>query len=444
MKKSKKYLIGLIVILAVLIVIPLMIPVRTYLDQAQRMATEKMGVSVSIGDGRLQLLPTPRVIAQDIAIGAQQEVRVAALTVVPELSSLLADTKVINIELTRPIIQKSALEMVSAISGKSSEPGSTPSPVRVGEITIHALQLDWPGITLPELNLHITLAALNTLHLLTIETADNKLKAKVMPRNKGHQILINAERWRMPVGIPALIDQGVLEMYLHDKQLDISKIDIALYNGNLAGDAVLLWSKDWRISGKLKLTQLSVEALSRMISPSVYLSGNLFGNGRYSATAKQASGLADNLSADFKFNIHHGVLHGLDLIKLASLLTKQTQGGETQFDEFAGNLNVKGKQVALRDIAMRSGLLSASGQVKVKPDQALDGLVEVSLKKGISLTSIPLQVSGTVAQPSVMPTKAAMAGALAGTAILGPGVGTSLGVSAGGAVDKIKGLFQRN
>ncbi len=62
--------------------------------------------------------------------------------------------------------------------------------------------------------------------------------------------------------------------------------------------------------------------------------------------------------------------------------------------------------------------------------------------EGVSLAAIPLQVSGTVAKPSVFPTKAAMAGAVAGTAILGPGVGTSLGIKAGGAVDKIKGLFQ--
>ncbi|HWT28076.1 MAG TPA: AsmA family protein, partial [Methylophilaceae bacterium] len=63
------------------------------------------------------------------------------------------------------------------------------------------------------------------------------------------------------------------------------------------------------------------------------------------------------------------------------------------------------------------------------------------LKKGVSLATIPLQVSGTVSKPSVFPTKAAMAGAVAGTAVLGPGVGTTLGVKAGSAVEKIKGLF---
>ncbi len=45
---------------------------------------------------------------------------------------------------------------------------------------------------------------------------------------------------------------------------------------------------------------------------------------------------------------------------------------------------------------------------------------------------MPLVVSGTLSNPVVLPSKAAM---------FGPGVGTSLGIKAGGAIDKIKGLF---
>lgn len=55
MKKSKKYLIGLILIVGVMYVVPLLIPVRAYLNQAERVATGKIGVPVSIRSGRLQL-----------------------------------------------------------------------------------------------------------------------------------------------------------------------------------------------------------------------------------------------------------------------------------------------------------------------------------------------------------------------------------------------------
>jgi hypothetical protein len=88
-----------------------------------------------------------------------------------------------------------------------------------------------------------------------------------------------------------------------------------------------------------------------------------------------------------------------------------------------------------------SGLIAADGGVKILPSKQLDGVVNVEIKHSVSLAAIPLQVSGTLDNPVVFPTKAAMAGAVAGTAVLGPGVGTSLGVKAGSAMDKIKGLF---
>lgn len=442
MKKNKKYLIGFIALISILIVIPFFIPVRTYLDQAERMASEAVGAPVTIGSGRLLLVPTPRVVAKDITVGKQQELKLEELSVVPALGSLFADTKVIEIKVTRPVMKKAALDIISALSAKDSTPSTAPAAVSVKRVTIDELQLDWPDMKLPALNLDVALTDANALESLTMETVDGALNANVTPKEGGHSIMVNARNWTLPVGLPVLINKAALEMNLQGSQLDIPKIDVALYNGTLAGNAVLSWAKGWRTSGKLQVNNLSVKEPSSMVSKSVYLSGSLFGNGTFSGAAKEASALADNLSADFKFNVNNGVLHGLDLVKLASLLTKQSSGGETQFDEFAAILNVKGKQYALRDINMRSGLLAATGQVKVKADKALDGVVEVELKKGVSLAAIPLQVSGTVDQPSVLPTKAAMAGAVAGTAILGPGVGTSLGIKAGGAVDKIKGLFQ--
>lgn len=99
------------------------------------------------------------------------------------------------------------------------------------------------------------------------------------------------------------------------------------------------------------------------------------------------------------------------------------------------------KQYHLRNLNIRSGLLAATGQVKVKLNKALDGTIKVELKSGMGMAAIPLNVFGTVDHPVVLPSEAALAGAIAGTAILGPGVGTSMGVKAAGAVDKLKGLF---
>lgn len=443
MKKNKKILIGLFVFITLLIILPFFISVRTYLDQAESAATEKLGVPVKIASGRLLLLPSPRAVVRGITIGQHDELEVATLTVLPTLSTLFSPTKIIDLHIEQPTVKQSAIALLSALSSGKPEADTATTSFSVAKVSIDELHLDWPDLAVPLLNMEFNLKDDYSVAYAKLNTIDNALNVEMTPENGGHLILMNAERWTLPAGLPLLIDKAALTMHLKGAQLEIPSIDIALYGGKLTGHTDVSWQKAWKMKGKLNVANLSVKEPTALISHSVYLSGNLFGDAAFSASAKEAGGLVDNLQADFKFSVHKGVLHGLDLVKLASLLVKTGEkGGETQFDEFAGLLNVAGKQYHVRDIKISSGLLAATGQVKVKPNKDLDGAVEVELKRSVSLVAIPLDVSGTVSDPVVLPSKAALAGALAGTAILGPGVGTSLGVKAGGAIDKLKGLFQ--
>ncbi len=450
MKNSKKILIGAAVVVGLLLILPFLIPTQTYLQKAEDLASEKLGVPVAIGSANLFLIPSPRIKLNDIAVGKHQELKVEKLVVIPTISSLFSANKTFDLDISKPVINKAALDFVSALSAKKSG-DNQPVGVRLRHVTIDELQLVWPNAKYPIMNAEATLTEAYKLESATLETVDGKLEAKVTPKvtsNGDEQLIVlNANKWTLPVGLPLLIDTAKLEMHLKGGRLEIPKIDIALYGGKLTGDAVLSWAENkevtsWRMNGKLAVASMAVKEPSRLVSKSVYLSGHLFGNGNFSANAKQVGQLADNLRADFKFKVNDGVLHGLDLVKMASLLLKQSQsGGETQFDEFSGLLNVSGKQYHMQNLKISSGLLAAAGQVKVKPSKALDGVVAVDVKNSMGLTEIPLIVSGTVNQPVVYPSKAAIAGAIAGTAVLGPGVGTSVGIKAAGALDKVKGLF---
>jgi uncharacterized protein involved in outer membrane biogenesis len=446
MRKYKKILIGAAVVIGLLLILPFLIPMQTYLHQAENIASEKLGVPVIINSAHLYLLPSPRVAASDIIVGENQELKVDGFVVIPTIGSLFSATKIIDLNISKPVLKKASLDIVSALTAKKSE-STEASAINIRHIKIDDLELVWPDTKYPAMNAEVILTGHNELETAVIETLDGKLKADVKPNGDEQLIVLNAVSWTLPVGLPLLIDKAKLEMHLKGSKLSIPKINIALYGGKLTGDAVLSWPENkgktnWKTTGNLNVDNLSVQRPSIMVSKGVYLSGNLFGKGNFSASAKEAGQLSDNLQTNFQFKVNNGVLHGLDLVKVASLLIKQSQaGGETQFDEFSGVLNSAGKQYHLRDIKISSGLLSAKGQVKVKPNKALDGTVVVDVKNSMGLTAIPLDVSGTVDHPMVLPSKAAIAGAIAGTAILGPGVGTSLGIKAGGAIDKLKGLF---
>lgn len=443
MKKTKKILIGFAVLISLLIILPFFISMRTYLNEAESIASNKLGVPVTIGSGHLSLLPSPRIVASDISVGSQQEFTVVQVSVVPTLSSLFSATKVIDLKLSKPIVKQAAFDFISALSSKESESSGEPPSVNVRHITVDEFQLELTDTKLPVVNLDVNLSNTNAFESAKVETVDGTLKADVTPKGDEHLILIQAKKLTLPFSVPLLIDTAVMEMHLKDKRLEIPGIEVAIYGGKLMGNAVVSWGNKWHTTGKLNVQNISVKEPSRLVSKSVYLSGDLSGNATFSGTAKDAGALADSLRADFKFSVNNGVLHGVDLVKVASLLVKQSdKGGETKFDEFSALLNVTGKQYHLRDIKISSGLLAASGQVKIKSNKELDGAVEVELKRSVSLVAIPLDVSGTVSDPVVLPSKAALAGAIAGTAVLGPGVGTSLGIKAGGAIDKFKGLFQ--
>lgn len=444
MTKSKKILIVIAAILGVLLMLPLLIPVRAYLDQIEQIASQNAGIPVTIDAGRLRMLPTPRLVMQGIVAGHQQDMVVDSLTIIPKLSTLFASTLVIDIEVYKPRIKQAAVDLLKQHLAAPHPAADSQIAVSIGNIRLRGMQLDVDSVKLPRLDMEIALDGNNALQSARLTSDDDALDVHIKPEGAGYSILVNICSMTLPAAVPLLIDQAVVNMSLNAATLAIPRIEIALYGGKIIGDARLTWEKGWRTSGRLQVRNVSLHEPSHLISQALYLSGGLSGNARFSAVADTPSALADQLLANIKFDVKNGVLHGLDLAAIATLLTKQTKGGNTQFDIFSGELVVKSKQYTLRDIHMRSGLLTASGQVKVNPDKALDGLIEVALKKGINLAEVPLQVSGTLAAPSVLPTKAAIAGALAGTAILGPGIGTSLGLKAGGAIDKVKGLFQRD
>jgi uncharacterized protein involved in outer membrane biogenesis len=445
MNKTIKILIGLAVVISLLIILPFLIPVQTYLREAETRARVELGVPVTIASGHFSLLPSPRVIVNKITVGENEEIKLEQLAVIPKLSSIFSATKAIDLYVSQPTVNQSALALVSALAAKSA-PSNDVAAINIRHIEVKDLQLDGTGLKLPLLNIDAKLSWNNQLESTNIVTQDGKLNATVTSKDGGYSILLGAEQWILPATLPLLIDSAKLEMYFKAGRLQLPTIDIALYGGKLTGNAELLMDKKWRANGKLKVENLSLKAPTSLVNKSTNLSGKLFGQGNFLAQAKNGSELLANLRADFNFTVNDGVLNGLDLVKAASIFIKQGQrGGETEFEEFAGELNVNNastaKQYHLREIKLRSGLLAASGQIKVSANEDLDGIVEVELKHSVSLVAIPLQVSGTLSQPVVLPSTAAMAGAVAGTAILGPGLGTGLGVKAGGAIDKIKGLF---
>ena len=431
----KRIALILAVLALLLIVLPFLIPTGTYLKQIEQVASRKLGQPVTIGSLHIAILPSPRANIGDLRIGGNAEVAVENIAILPQLGSLLSDVKVISsVELEHVKAQTTALDILSAMPKSQGQ-----SSVEIRRIALHDVQLQKQGMTIPPVDVEATLGDGNKLQTATLKSVDGNLKIDITPQGEGYTLQLQAKQWTSPIGLPVVFDQLQAGMTLNGNRLNITSLEAKLYQGTLAVTGELDWAKTLHALGKFKTQGLEVSELIKLVSKSKSLSGKISGNGSFSVSAKDAAQFAEQLVADYQFKVADGVLHGVNLAKAGSLLlNKGAKGGDTQFDELTGDLHTYGKQISLKAFKVASGLLTANGNLQISPARLLDGRLNVDIRQSASIMTIPLDVSGTLDDPVVLPNKSALAGAAIGTAIAGP-LGTGLGVKAGSAFSNLFG-----
>jgi hypothetical protein len=435
----KRIALAFFFIFVVLAVLPFLIPMGAYIAQIEQVASQKLDVPVRIESLRVALLPSPRVNLKGLVVGHDQDIVVAHVAAVLDVRTLFDDVRVISkLNIDEPVLKQSAIALLGAIAGKQGE-GAGPAPVELRRIVVEGAKIAMEGMNVPPMNADVALGAGGLLEKAVLTSSEGNLNVEVIPREAGYSASINAENWTLPAGPKVMFDKLTASVAYAGSTAKFSHIEGTLYRGSLRASGQLDWTKGWRLSGNFKTQGIELGDATKLFTDAVKVTGRITGDGKFQSNAKEAGKLGDAMALDYKFNVTDGVLYGVDLVKAASLLIRQgATGGETRFDELSGTLYTRGKQIEVRPVHMISGMVGADGHVKVAADKKLSGKVDTELKKGVSLVNVPLQISGTTEKPMLLPTKAALAGAAAGTVLMGP-LGTNLGTRAGSALDKMFG-----
>lgn len=217
-----------------------------------------------------------------------------------------------------------------------------------------------------------------------------------------------------------------------------------LYDGAWHGNA-MLQPADGLLDAELAFSNISAQPLVESLSDEVLLTGTLGGRTKLSARLKEFGRFPGNVQVDSDFHLKNGVLGKVDLVQAASNPLKDgNKGGKTRFDELSGLLSVDGNGYHLTRLKVSSGAVDATGKLEISPQLQLSGLLDTELKGTASLVSMPLVVSGTVREPVLRPPGSTIAGAAVGTALLGPGLGTALGIKVGNLLNRIFGTKDKN
>ncbi len=434
-KRWKLILISLALVLGSLLILPFLIPSDGYRIKLQQFASDNLGEPVGIGRLSFRLLPWPSVTLADISIGAQQPVRVGSITVTPDLSSLFSEVKVIQAVTVHDLTVNPAL--VGRIPAWS-KPTSGPKTVVLRRLELRGLNLDFGALKWGPLQGEIRMRDAG-LQSVQVGPEDGSLWLTLLPEpEESYQVTIEGSQFKLPIKPALVFDSLQAQGKLTKTGLNLSRLNASLYGGQLQAPLRLAWHDGWQLSGTLKATAVEVSQIVRMLSPTSAFSGRLHAEGGYSLAAKTPAALADNLQADIRFEIKNGVLDKVDLAAAARLLTRQgARGGQTRFDHLSGLARIQGKRYYLQQLKVSSGALDAEGEVAISPSRELAGQVTVELKGTATLVSVPLNVSGTLQEPVLFPSGAALAGAAVGTGLLGPGLGTAIGSKAGQALERL-------
>ena len=429
--KYSVFLIGFLLLLALLL--PFFIPLSRYIPSLEKLASEKLRQPVSIAELRFSLLPLPSGTVSGLVIGKEYPSKFEAITLRPALGSLLQEVKVLrSVEVKGFQVNSHMLGFVGALA----KPGG-PQLVQVQRIQLRAMQLDLDGLKWGPLRADIVLNE-RGVQSLEAGSEDGKFKLDIAPGSPTQDLQIHAKNWELPLK-PALKFDGLrAQGQLQQNTLNLPQIEGKLYGGTLQGKAAIDWSRGWAVKGDAEMRQVETKEIVALMTRAVGVSGKLNAQGGYSMRAKEPAQLANSLSAQFKFEVKQGVLYGFDLAQAVNVLARSgTRGGQTRFEALTGTLIITGKRYQLRQLTVASGVLTAHGDVNIAPNKQLSGKINVALKGIAGLVDVPLDVSGTLSDPILLPNRAAFAGAAAGTAILGPGFGTGVGSKAGQMLDKL-------
>lgn len=243
---------------------------------------------------------------------------------------------------------------------------------------------------------------------------------------------------------PLIFDQIRAHVVIDPEILKLNALEAKLYGGKLSGTASVN-RRNTVLTADVAATGIAMQPLVEALTNEVLFTGSMESAAKFSMRLDAFERFPENLFLTGNFHLRKGVLTKVDLEQVANDPDKSNaRGGTTQFDDLTGLIGVDAGGYHFRELKIASGSLNAEGRVDVSPALQLRGKLDVKVKRTAGLVSMPMVVSGTLDKPIVRISKAAWAGAAIGTAILGPGLGTALGVRIGGFLNKLFGKDDAN
>ena len=431
MARWKWWAVSVSVACAGLVAVPFLVPASSFIPEITRIASEKLGQPVRIGDLRLHLVPTPRIVASGIEVGLAGDARIGELEIVPDVLSFLTGPRAIRLIQVRDV----ALKQPAFPLPPASESARKGEPLHIRRLVALNVKVGHPTVRIPEFDAEVKLAEGFAVEQARLETRDKALSVSLVPQGKKTaRLSIAAKGWTLPAGAPLVFDSLAADGAFTGSRVELPRIEGTLYGGTLTGTATIDWSRQWQLAGNAQLAGVDLVPIQQALGKAPNLSGRLQAAAAFSARAKSPGDLVAALALEGPFEVHGGAYQGVDLSKAGDITGKPADGDATSFEELKGRVQLRARRVRIDDLCVRSPKMAAGGYVEIDPERRLAGKLDVSVAKTGGFVGVPVTLGGTTTDPSIRPSTGYLVGAALGTVLL-PGIGTTLGASAGSAIE---------
>src|SRR3954469_8747792 len=357
------------------------------MDEYERAASDALGRPVKIGTGRLSLYSGVRLNLENVSVAGVTTI--ASARAYPQLRALVEGRQVLGrLELAGVTVPQSAIGAV--VGAKLRGEG-----FHGARIFAKDLRLTGP-VPLPVLEAEAQIGPDGAVSLVLLSGPES-LTALLSPTASGEvEFDVTAATLTVPFAPELTFSSFAMKGIANRQGMNIASWGGGLLDGAVSGAANLRWSGAWHLEGGLTARAIN----AAVFAPALLSEGKAEGQARFSMSGSDPAKLYDAAHLEGNFSLGKGVLGTIDLSRVLHTSGRQ-YGGRTQFTEMTGHATYDRGAVALRNVNISAGALSAGASADIAPSGAIAGRIVADIRTTVQPLRAILVIGGTVKEPQV-------------------------------------------
>jgi hypothetical protein len=370
-------------------------PLTRYVPEVEQALSEHLKQPVRLRSVRYVLLPTPRLILQDVAIGNAGGFRAHRIEAHASPLALLSRPKYFGtVEVNDAVIAPAMLATLPSWLAMRSAPD-----VRISNLRVSNLRVDAPAVKIAPFDGEVAFEPNGAVEAAVL--ANDRLKIRLSPGAQGADLTLDATAWTIPFGPPVQFSYFTAAGRLTEREVAIHEFNGRVAGGYLQANGTLRWPAQLVAHGGFALQNVRLEELLPALTPHVSAKGVLEAHGRYEMHAGNSEALLASTRLDAEFRVSRGEFENLDLVRgFHAPGASSSRGGRTPFERLTGTFHLSPEGYEYRQVRLASGPFNAVGAFEVARNGKLSGRVNAELVVGTQVAArSSFQVGGTVSDP---------------------------------------------